>query len=154
MASSYPLHDGRRVFVSNTTMKNADSSQFCSQYLNIGRCQALLSFTLFDVEHTGANIGQWIEDVHSKVKCVPNFIGSHTVDGAANAGLAVEELKWNTGDQRATKIVSSKCDAHQINTTDKRSSGTSSHSCNHNPVLGKSLTLLHTTLNRVTNSAT
>ena len=96
MASSYPLHDGQHVFVSNTTMKNADSSQCCSQCPKIGRCQALLSFTLFDVEHTGANIGQWIEDVHSKVKCVPDFIGSHTVDGAANAGLAVEDLNWNT----------------------------------------------------------
>ena len=106
------------------------------------------------MEHTGANIGQWIEDVHSEVKCVPNFIGSHTVDGAANAGLVVEKLKWNTGDQRTTKIVSLKCDAHQINITGKRLSGTSSHKVNYNPVLGTSLTLLHATLNRVTNSAT
>ena len=49
--------------------------------------------------------------------------------------------------------MTSKCDAHQINTTGKRASGTSSHVTNLNPVLGKSLTLLHTTLNRVTNSA-
>ena len=50
--------------------------------------------------------------------------------------------------------MSSKCDAHQINTTGKRASGTSSHKVNLNPELGRSLTLLHTTLNRVTNSAT
>ena len=105
------------------------------------------------MEHTGANIGQWLEDIHSEVKCVPNYIGSHTVDEAANVGSAVEELKWNTGDQRATKIVSSKCDAHQINTTGKRAPGTSSHRVNLNPNLGMSLNLLHTTLNRITNSA-
>ena len=59
-------------------MKNIDVSQFGFQYPKIKRCQASLSFTLFDVEHTGANIGQWLEDVLNEVKCVPNFIGSHT----------------------------------------------------------------------------
>ena len=118
------------------------------------RCQALIDFTLFDLEHTGHNIGCWLEDAHRLVGCLPGYIGSHTADGASNAGKAVEKLKWNTGHERTTQIVTSKCDTHQINTTGKRVSGISAHIVNLNPELRILLTLLHTALNRVTNSAT
>ena len=77
------------------------------------------------------------------------MIGSHTVDGAGNAGKSVDVLNWNTKGERSTKIVTSKCDSHQVNTTGKRASGTSAHKVNLNPELGSSLTLLHTTLVRM-----
>ena len=62
-----------------------------------------------------------------------------TVDGAANAGKSVEILKWRTKDYRAAQIVTSKCYAHQVNTTGTRASGTSAHKVNLNPDLGTAL---------------
>ena len=116
MANSYPLHDGTRIFVSDTTMKlkmkNKCVDKFCSISPKLERCQALIDFTLFDLELSGHNIGCWLEDAHILVGCLSGYIGSHTVDGASNAGTAVEELQWNTGNERTTQIVTSKCDAH------------------------------------------
>ena len=90
-----------------------------------------------------------LEDAHEAAGCKPSFIGSHTVDGAANAQKFVEVLKWVTKDERQLQITTSECDAHSINTSGKRASGPVAHKVNHNPGLRRSPTLLHTTLTRV-----
>ena len=61
----------------------------------------------------------------------------------------MEILKWQTKDDRAAQIVTIKCDAYQVNTTDTRASGTSAYRVNLNPDLGTALTLLHANLVRV-----
>ncbi len=55
----------------------------------------------------------------------------------------MQSLQWNTSDERSQKIVADGCDAHKINTTASMASGTSKHTNNLNPNLGKSLMLLH-----------
>ena len=157
MVNLYTFHNGTQVFVSNSTMslkiKDKSVNKFCSILPKLERCQVLIDFTLFDLEHTGHNIGCWHEDAHRVVGCLPSYIGGHMVDGTSNGRKVVQELKWNTGHEKTTQIVSSKCDAHQINTMEKRASGPSAHKINLNPELWVLLTLLHTTLNCVTNSA-
>ena len=65
----------------------------------------------------------------------------------------MEILKWRTKDDRAAQIVTSKCDAHQVNTTGTRALGTSVHKVNLNPDLGTAPTLLCTNLVRVCRSS-
>ena len=134
-------------------MKNNSDNKICSTLLKLERCQALIDFTLFDFDYTGHNIGRWLEDTHKLVGCFSDYIGSNMIDSANIAGKVVEESKWNTGHERTTHIVTSKCDAYQINTTEKRASDTSAYKINLNLEIGTLLTLFHTTLHCVTNSA-
>ena len=77
MAKSYPLYDGTRIFVLDTTMKlkmkNNCVDEFRSISPKLERCQALIDFTLFDLEHNGHNIGRWLEDAHKLVGCLPGY---------------------------------------------------------------------------------
>ena len=91
----------------------------------------------------GKIIGTWLEESHDNIGCKAEYIGSHVVDGASNAGKSVEVLEWNTRGERSQKIVAGPCDSHNINTTAKQASGLSDHAINLNPDLGKSLKLLH-----------
>ena len=145
------------LFISNTTLASLGNRDQCLEVLQstavtAGHCQALVDFVLFDKEHTGEEVGKWLDDAHAIIGCKPAFIGSPTVDGAANAGKSVEILKLQTKDDRAAQIVTSKCDAHQVNTTGTRALGTSAHKFNLNQDLGTALTLLHTNLVRVCRS--
>jgi hypothetical protein len=115
------------------------------------RLQALLNFEHFDKPKNGENIGAWLEDSHESVGCKAEYIGSHTVDGASNAGKSVRSLEWNTRGQRSQKIVATKCDSHNINTTSQQASGTSSHKINLNPELGRSLKQLHLDMTKLCN---
>ena len=122
-----------------------------SKSFKIKRCQSLLDFILFDKDHTGDFFGLWLNDAHARVYCEPSWIGSHTVDGAANADKSVNVIQWNISDERATRIISSNVDTHQENIAGKRVSVTSAHKTNINPVIGTGLIKLHTTLVRVCN---
>ena len=122
------------------------SEMLRSKVPTLDRCQALCDFVLFDLNHTGDEIGRWLEDAHGSVGCKPSYIGSHVVDGAGNAGKSVEVLKWQTSDSRKAQIVTHKCDAHQTNMAGKCASETSSHAVNLNPDCGTALTLLPTSL--------
>ena len=90
--------------------------------------------------------------VRDGIGCKPDYIGSHTVDGAGNAGASVRFLELNTNDERSQKIIADRCDAHKCNTTANLSSGTSDHVVNLNPDLGSDLTLLHSWLSKIENS--
>ncbi len=79
-------------------------------------------------------IGDWLTNVHKMFVIKPEYIGSHTVDGAANAGKFVVVLEWNTNDGRSQKIIA------DVNTTASQASGTSVHIINLNPGLGNILT--------------
>ena len=100
---------------------------------------------------TGELIGSWLEKCHRDVGCKPGYITSHIVDGAANAGKSVQYRQWNTSEERSQKIIADGCDAHKINTVAGIASGSSYHTNNLNPNLGKSLTLLHDWLVRFFN---
>ena len=154
------MKSGIDLFMSDATLNSLSSDDdprgwerhLRSKASSLGRCQALLDFVLFDKPHTGEEVGAWLDHAHGRVQCKPSFIGSHVVDGAGYAGASVEELKWTTTDERSTSIVTDKCTVHQANTSATRASGTSGHKVNLNPELGKSLTLLHSNLTRLTNS--
>ena len=160
MAKRYTLLNGMSLFMSDTTLASFSSkdhprgwtSVLRSPAPTLSRCQAIGDMVIFDTEHSGAEVGAWLDDAHRGVGCKPSYVGSHTVDGDSTAGKSVEILKWRTKDDRATQITSSKCDAHQANTSGKRAAGTSAHKVNLNKSLGTRLTLLHTNLVRTSSS--
>jgi hypothetical protein len=104
------------------------------------------------LKKNGHNIGVWLESCHRGIGCKPDYIGSHTVDGAGNAGASVTFLELNTSDERSQKIIADQCDAHKCNTTANLSSGTCDHVVNLNPNLGSDLTYLHSWLSKIENS--
>ena len=61
------------------------------------RCSALMDFKHFILAKTGLNIGYWLDDTHRfQLAAKPDYLGTHIVDGAANAGKSVRCLEWNT----------------------------------------------------------
>eukprot|EP00956_Cyclotella_meneghiniana_P032568 scaffold90139_cov76-Cyclotella_meneghiniana.AAC.1 len=76
------------------------------------RLQMLLDFICFELQKTGYNIGMWLELCHNNTSIKPDYIGSHVVDGAGNAGASAATLELVTADERSQKIVTDKCDAH------------------------------------------
>ena len=156
MAPGYIFRNGLFLAVSDTTKKRLHKSGTFSSLIRSGvpklhRTQALMDFCEFDHPKTGTNIGEWLLEAHSSVGCKPEYISSHTVDGAANASAALDCLEWNTRGLHSQKVVADKCDAHKINTTSAQASGTSKHVTNLNPDLGASLSRLHLSVTRVLN---
>ncbi len=151
MTNGYKFNDGLFVAVSNTTLKSVDTKILRSKKPYLHRCQALLDFCSWLQPKTGELIGSWLEECHKAVGCKPDYIGSHIVDGAANAGKSVEWLEWNTESNRSQKIIADGCDAHKINTTAGIASGRSQHTTNLNPKLGSALSLLHEWLGKFVN---
>jgi len=94
----------------------------------------------------------WLEACHRSISAKPDYIGSHVVDGAGNAGASVATLELVTADECLQKIVSDKCDAHKCNTTANIASGTSDHVVNLNPNLGANLKHLHEWLGKIERS--
>jgi hypothetical protein len=111
-----------------------------------------LDFLCYTLNKTGHNIGVWLESCHRGIGCKPDYIGSHAVDGAGNAGASVMFLELNTSDERSQKIKADRCDAHKCNTTANLTYGTSDHVVNLNPNLGSDLTYLHSWLSKIENS--
>ena len=94
----------------------------------------------------------WLDLCHGNTSIKPDYIGSHVVDGAGNAGPSVATLELVTSDERSQKIVTDKCDAHKCNTTANIASGTSDHVNNLNPKLGDDLNHLHEWLGKIERS--
>lgn len=156
MANGYSFSNGMFLALSNTTKISLHKSGMFGSLVKSGqpkihRTQALLDFCQFDLPKTGVNIGDWLFRAHEGVGCKAEYVTSHTVDGAGNAGASVDHLEWSTRGTRSQKIVAEKCDAHKINTTSAQASGTSKHATNLNPNLGASLNKLHLSVTRVIN---
>ena len=154
MCPAYHFRNGMFLVVSNTTMKKLIRRGLSKELLEsttptTHRVQALLHFGIFEKAKSGVNIGEMLEEVHSNVGIKPEFIGSHTVDGASNAGASVDTLVWNTEQERSQKIHFDNCDAHKINTTSAQASGSSKHVDNMNPVMGEALKILHNEITRM-----
>ena len=120
----------------------------------MSRCQFLLDFCQFELDYTGEDVGKWLIDSHTHVVCEPYFIVSHFLYDTGNAGKSIEVFGLSTIYERSGMIFSEKYDAHQINMTGKKASGTSSHKVNINPDIGKSLTHIHKSLVRIGVSVT
>ena len=105
--------------------------------------QAIIDFQNWTMEKTGHRIGAWLHVVHELLGMKPAFIGSHTVDGAGNAGLSVKTLSWRTEGQRGQTIIANPCNVHRISTSADQATGTSKHKKCLNPALASSLKLLH-----------
>ena len=109
MTNRYVFRNGMSLYMYNATLSSLGDNDTCLKVLQslaptTGRCQALVDFFLFDKEHTGEEVGKWLDDAHTIIGCKPVFIGIHTVDGADNAGKSVEILKWRTKDDRQHKL--------------------------------------------------
>lgn len=156
MGNGYHFRKLGFLAVSKTTMQRLQASGESKDLLGstvptLHRIQALLDFSYFDDVKTGENIGQHLEDVHDGVGCKPDYIGSHVVDGAGNAGKSVDCLQWQTSGERSQKIVADPCDAHSANTSSNMASGTSAHVTNLNPDMGAALLLLHNWMTKIVN---
>ncbi len=101
----------------------------------------------------GQLIGDWLTNAHKMFGIKPEYICSHTVNGAANAGKCVAVLEWNTHDGRSQKIIADNCDVHMVNTTASQASVTSVHVINLNPVLGNILSNLHRWMVKICSSS-
>lgn len=153
MAKQYHLNNGLCLFVSETTLKRTDDKAvFRNLDGKTSRCGALLDFLNFSASHTGENIGNWLHISHERHGCKPDYIGSHVVDGAANAGKAVGLMELMTRESRSSKLAADKCTAHQTNRAAIKASGTGGYATNHNPSLGGALTKLHEAIVRVQGS--
>ena len=66
MANKYRFKNGISLFMSDTTfslMTEGEVSEMLhSKVPTLDRCQALCDFVLFDLNHTGDEIGRWLED--------------------------------------------------------------------------------------------
>lgn len=156
MTNHYRFCNGLTLAVSQTTFE-AMMRDKCIQLISIMtpiilRLQMLLDFLCFVYEKTGYNIGIWLEENHRAIGIKPDYIGSHTVDGAGNAGASVATLELHTSEERSQKIVADKCDAHKCNITANIASGTSDHVTNLNPELGEDLKYLHEWLGKIERS--
>ena len=156
MTNHYEFHNGLSMAVSNMTL-DAMHKDMCSDLIKnmspkMLRLQMILDFLCYTLKKTGHNIGVWLESCHHGIGCKPDYIGSHTVDGAGNAGASVRFLELNTNDEHSQKVIEDQCDAHKCNTTANLSSGTSDHVVNLNLDLGSDLTLLHSWLSKIENS--
>jgi hypothetical protein len=108
MANQYYFCNGMFLAVSDTTMGMMNGTPGSHGVLLhrdplIHCLQALLSFTHWDSVKLGQLIGDWLTNVCKMFGIKPDFISSHTVDRAANAGKSVEVLEWNTNDGRSKK---------------------------------------------------
>ena len=109
MTNHYEFHNGLSLAVSNTTL-DAMQKDMCSHLIKNmlpkTLClQMLLDFLCYNLRKTGHNIGVWLESCHRGIGCKPDYIGSHTVDGAGNAGASVRFLELNTSDECTQKII-------------------------------------------------
>ena len=120
----------------------------------MSRCQFLLDFCQFELDYTGEDVGKWLIDSHTHVVCEPYFIVSHFLYDTGNAGKSIEVFGLSTIYERSGMIFSEKYDAHQINMTGKKASGTILNKVNLNPDLGTSIPLIHTYFLRQGESAT
>ena len=154
IASCYMFKSGQLLAISDATLKKMKKSGDADKLLmstnpEEQRVQALMNFELFDKPKTGENVGAWLEESHSNVGIKAEYVASHTVDGASNAGKSVEVLEWATKGERSQKIVAHPCDSHNINTTSKQASGLSDHTINLNKDLGTPLKMLHRDMTRL-----
>ena len=108
-----------------------------------------MDFFKFNEDDTDDFFESWLNDSHARVYYESSWIGSHTVNRATNARKLVNVIQWNTSDERATRIIFSKRDAHQAHISGKRTSVTSAHKTNLNPAIGTGLIKIHITLVRV-----
>lgn len=156
MTNHYHFHNGLCLAVSNTTLESMKRDK-CMELIKVSspsilRLQMLLDFLCYTLQKTGLNIGNWLLDCHNAINCKPEYIGSHTVDGAGNAGASVATLELITNDERSQKIIADKCDAHKCNTSSNIASGVSDHVTNLNPDLGSDLQHLHSWLGKIDRS--
>jgi len=112
MTNHFEFHNGLCLAVSDTTLA-AMRKDKCIDLIKvlvptILRLQMLLDFLCYLVQKTGYNIGMWLEACHRSISAKPDYIGSHVVDGAGNAGASVATLELVTADERSQKIVSDK----------------------------------------------
>ena len=154
MAKGYTMDTGEFLAMSDSTYKNVLKE--CPKVLRnvkptVHRLQALMDFCKWSLPKTGANIGVWLEIAHRLVDIEPSYIGSHTVDGAGNAKLSVEELKWRTSESTPRNVTADPCNVHSISTSSQQASGTSKHSINVNKDCGTALKLLHGWIVRMNN---
>jgi hypothetical protein len=119
ITNGYQMKNGMLLAMSQTTIPQVNSlsvisgdsaAESCVHH----RCQALLDFCTCNKLKMGHLIGCWLEECHRAVRCKPNYISSHIVDGAANAGKSVQTFQWNMGEERSQKIVADGCDAQKI----------------------------------------
>ena len=108
MDNRYTFKNGISIFVSETTMHSVYKYALQSQKPTLARYQALLDCLQFEKSHTGENVGNWLHEMHKGVRHKMDFIGSHVVDGAYNAGKYIEVIEWKTQGERPQNIVTAK----------------------------------------------
>ena len=91
MTEHYDFKNGLCLAVSNTTkQKMIKDGTFADLVANstsfMDRAQLLFDFSHFLEAKTGENVGHWLDNNHALLGCKPEYLGSHTVDGASNAG--------------------------------------------------------------------
>ena len=102
MTNHYHFHSGLFLAVSDTTLA-AMKKDKCIDLIkvvapNTDRLQMLLDFLCYNLQKTGYNIGMWLDACHRSINAKPDYIGSHVVDGASNAGASVATLELHTSD--------------------------------------------------------
>ena len=89
MTHRYLMANGMSLFMSSTTFKSIKGDlkilSSISPAPQLARAKILLDFVDFDEKKSGANVGAWLSDIHSAVSIEPPYMGTHVVDGAADA---------------------------------------------------------------------
>ena len=69
-----------QMFMSDTTLESLSSDEdprgwvkvLRSKKPTLARCTALSDIVLFDLAHTGAEAGAWLENAHEAIGCKPS----------------------------------------------------------------------------------
>ena len=106
MGPTYTFRNGLTLAVSDCTMEEMKREGRTTDLLKnstpvIRKVSAIVDFKAWYEEKTGAKIGVWLGESHAQVGIKADHIGSHTVDGASNAGSSVRNLQWNTSNSRS-----------------------------------------------------
>ena len=149
----YDFKEGRKLFVSKQSLNEGARTFLACPSGILDQLETVNSFRKFDGLHTGKGIGQWLADEHESCGLLPQYVGYHCTDGAANAVASANEYQLLTEMNTDSPFNHQKCLAHQANRSAKYASGTGEYVENSNPQLFEVLRKTHRLVARVHKSS-
>ena len=95
-AYRYHFKDGRRLFVSQQTIKQGVEAKLAITLGKLAAMETVVSFKKFDGPKTGVGIGEWMVAEHANKGLLPAYVGYHATDGASNAVASINHYTLMT----------------------------------------------------------
>lgn len=136
--------DGRKLFMSRKTYNELSKrSEVVVPQESKSDLEVVLSFDHFPSSKTAVNIAAWLRSGHVRGGLRPEYIMSHSTDGASNAVASAEHFEAVTDAVRESSISHYTCLAHQVNRAAKFATGTGDFKSNENLELSEVIRKMH-----------